>query len=131
MAMLDKLTKLASDDVFVRTDGQYSDEKDWGVANPNRGIGTPVKLRIVVKETFAGGTTPTLTLKVCHGASAGATDVLLTFDTKDFSSAYAQKGDVWEYPWPLEHKRHTRILATVTGGSMSAGKVDADVVAGQ
>lgn len=128
MAMLDALLELESDSVNVKTDGLYSEsEIDWGVAAPDQGVGTKLKLRIVVTEAFTVGTS--LSISIVHAATTVPTVLLFTFDV--IETADLVLGAVFEYPWPEKHLQFTRLKYNVVGGPFTDGLIQANVVAGQ
>ena len=131
MAMKDKLLELDTDRAITSVGNAYSEsEINWGVANPNQGIGTKLKLQIVVKEAFdSTEEDATLQFAIIHGAATAPSDVLWTFDV--IAEADLPKGLVIEYPWPEKHLQYTRIRSIVAVHDFTAGIIDAHVVAGQ
>ena len=92
---------------------------DTGVVDPDLGKGGEIGVMLVVKTTFAGGTS--LNFDVYHGAAADASVILTS--SSEFLQAVLVKGFTYFLPFPKDCSRYIRVVYNKTG-TFSAGVVD-------
>ena len=104
-----------------------SDTLDFGVADPNTGEGTPIRVFVNVTEDFNNLTSLKIDLQDSADNNTFATVGL----TKTVLLAGLKAGQrVFEMFLPPKHRRYGKFVYTVTGTNPSTGKVYAAKAAG-
>lgn len=120
-------TRIATD--LAVTDSEVSSEEvlKFPETNPNKGEGTPLRMRVTVKEAFATSDSCTLTLKIADSANGSAWTEIITTDAK--AATALTKGTIIDVPLPMKHRQYVKMLLTpLTATSFTAGKVDIDLI---
>lgn len=105
---------------------------DFGVANPNSGVGTPLWLTVAVQTACAGASGSTLQIQVADAAD-GSTYALLFANSVGTAAGYggtsifsiAAGTKLINQPLPATHRRYLKVSYVIGTTVLSAGAWDA------
>lgn len=118
MGEKDYMTQLGTD-IDLTTSGVGGNILDFGVANPNKGKGTPLEAEITIK-TAAAGTSVVFKLQDCDTEGGTYADIATT---KTYAASELTAGKIIKIPLPDEHRRYVQLAHVST--SITAGTADA------
>lgn len=96
---------------------------NFGEDDPDLGKGTPLNIRFIVEETFAGPTS--ITIQLYDGATATA-DTRILVSTRAFLLAELTQGAyLEELKIPDHHHQYMRLLYVLDGANATEGKITA------
>lgn len=110
---------------------------DFGVANPNVGLGTPLWVTVAVETALSGASGTTLKIMACDAADGSTYSVLFAtsimtaagvFMASQFTVAAGTK--LLDIPLPSSVRRYFKLQYTIGTTVMASGKWDAYVSMG-
>ena len=102
-------------DMDFTSSGNSANVLDFGIANPNRGVGNPLEAEITIKTAVAG-TSIVFKLQDCDTSGGTYVDIATS---KTYTTAIAS-GTLVKIPLPDEHRRFLRLAwvsTTITAGT--------------
>ena len=118
MGEKDFLNQLGAD-INLAVSGVGGEIIDFGIANPNKGRGTPLEAEITIK-TPGVGTSIVFKLQDCDTEGGAYVDIATTML---YAGADLTAGKLVQIPLPDEHRRFVQLAwvsTTMTGGSADA-----------
>ena len=105
-------------DLDFTVSGVSPNKLDFGVASPNKGVGTPLEAEITIK-TPGAGTSVVFKLQDCDTEAGTYVDIATTMV---YSGADLTSGRLIKIPLPDEHRRFGQLAWVST--AMTAGSGD-------
>lgn len=102
---------------------------DFGIADPNKGEGRPIRAKLVVEESCTSGGSATVAIKLQESSDNGDSDAFADLVTI-YSGAYSglTKGTEIVVYLPAEHERYIRGVYVIGIAALTAGKFTLDLM---
>ena len=127
MTILDRQLVLSDEQALTTATAASTNVIDTGVADSNQGGSGHAWFVCEVSTAFTSGGAGTMKIALEDSATAGGTYATLLESEVLGSAALTAGTKLMQVSLPAEHKRALRVLYTVAGATMTAGKVNAYV----